>query len=109
MTQPSDAPGGAPGEPLSISVVVPCFNREAFLGETLESALAQTRAALEIIVVDDGSSDRSVEIAKSYPVRVIEMDGNRGISATLNAGIHAAKGDLVALLDSDDLWQPDHL
>ena len=96
-------------QPGSISVVVPCFNRGAFLGETLQSALAQTRQAIEVIVVDDGSSDRSVEVAKAYPVKVIELGSNRGISAALNTGIRAARGALIALLDSDDLWEPYHL
>lgn len=97
------------GAPLSVSVVVPCFNSEAFIEDTLASALAQTRAPMEIIVVDDGSTDRSAEIAARFAVRVVRMEVNRGLSAALNAGIEAAHGDLIALLDSDDLWEPDHL
>lgn len=91
----------------SVSAVIPCYNGEAYLAEAIESVLRQTRPVDEIIVVDDGSKDRSVEVARSFGarVRVIEQP-NSGPSAARNAGIDAATGDWVALLDADDMWLP---
>jgi glycosyltransferase involved in cell wall biosynthesis len=88
-----------------VSVIVPVFNREAYLREALDSILKQTRPADEIIVLDDGSTDGSGEIARSYGERIRYMaQANQGIGGARNAGIAAAKGDLVAILDSDDVW-----
>lgn len=94
----------------SISVVIPCYNASAWLRETLESALAQTLPPLEIIVVDDGSTDGSGEIAASFgePVRVIRQE-NQGESVARNRGLDEARGEWTALLDADDLWEPDKL
>lgn len=94
----------------SVSVVIPCFNGSAFIAETLESALKQTHPPLEILVVDDGSTDNSAAIAKSFgdPVRVIRQE-NQGESVARNRGIDEARGDWIALLDADDLWEPDKL
>jgi glycosyltransferase involved in cell wall biosynthesis len=88
-----------------ISVIIPVFNREAYLREALDSVLKQTRPADEIIVVDDGSTDRSAEVAHSYGgcVRYV-FQANQGIGGARNTGIAIARGDLIALLDSDDLW-----
>jgi glycosyltransferase involved in cell wall biosynthesis len=89
---------------MTVSIVTPCYNAGSFLKETLESVLAQTYPALEIIVVDDGSTDHSADVAHSYgpKVRVIRQE-NRGESAARNVGIAAARGDYLLFLDADDL------
>ena len=96
--------------PPSISVVIPCFNAAAFLTETLQSALSQTLAPQEVIVVDDGSTDESARIAESFgpPVRVIRQT-NHGESVARNRGIEQARGTWIALLDADDRWEPNKL
>lgn len=91
------------------AVIIPVFNGEQFLGAAIESALAQTRVPNEIIVIDDGSTDRSAEIARSIPgVRLVQQ-ANAGPAAARNAGIVTATSDYVALLDADDLWPADRL
>lgn len=94
----------------TVSVVIPCYNGAAFLAETLRSVLGQTYAPLEVIVIDDGSTDNSATIAAGFgpPVRVVRQE-NRGESAARNRGIALARGDWVALLDADDLWEPEKL
>jgi len=91
----------------TVSVVIPCYNAAPFLRETLESVLAQTHPPLEVVVVDDGSTDDSSRIAESFgpPVRVIRQQ-NQGESVARNRGIAAARGEWVALLDADDVWEP---
>ncbi len=91
------------------TVVIPAFNRADLLGETLESALAQSVPPLEIIVVDDASTDGTAAVAEQFPVTLIRHSVNRGLSDARNTGISQAKGEYVAFLDSDDLWTPDHL
>ncbi|MBD2603497.1 glycosyltransferase family 2 protein [Scytonema hofmannii FACHB-248] len=91
-----------------ISVVIPVYNRERYLSEAIESVLGQTYPAIELIVVDDGSSDRSAEIAQSYPV-IYHFQPNGGIGSARNAGIALAKGEFFAFLDSDDIWVTDKL
>jgi glycosyltransferase involved in cell wall biosynthesis len=94
----------------TVSVVLPTFNRRGFLQQAVESVLAQTRPADELIVVDDGSTDDTADLLAGYGDRlmVIRQD-NRGVSAARNAGIRRAKGAFVALLDSDDYWLPEKL
>ena len=89
----------------TVSVVIPCFNSEAFIRDTIQSALSQTFPAIEIIVVDDGSTDDSARIAEQFgdPVRVIRQ-ANQGESVARNLGIDRARGDWIAFLDADDLW-----
>jgi hypothetical protein len=87
----------------TVSVLVPVHDGEAFLGEALESALAQEHAPHELIVVDDGSADASAEIAAAYGARVIRQ-ANAGTAAAVNAARAAARGELLALLDADDRW-----
>lgn len=90
-----------------VSVVVPCFNAERWLGAALDSALAQTWAPLEVIVVDDGSTDGSVDVARSFGDRVTVLTGpNQGPSAARNRGLGVARGEHVQFLDSDDLLLP---
>lgn len=93
-----------------ISCIVPVFNGESHLRETLDSILAQTHRPIEVIVVVDGSSDASAEIALGYgpPVRLVRQD-ERGPAGTRNRGIEEARGDYLAFLDQDDLWHPEKL
>ena len=93
-----------------VSVVVPVFNGEQYLGECLESALRQECAPWQVIVVDDGSTDGSAAIAGGFgdPVRVLRQP-NRGPGAARNAGVAQAEGEFVAFLDADDLWTPGKL
>ena len=93
-----------------VSVIVPTFNRAYCLARTLDSALAQTHGELEVLVVDDGSTDDTRALVESRygnepRVRYLHQD-NRGVAAARNHGIQAARGDFVALLDSDDIWRP---
>ena len=95
----------------SISVVIALYNKRPFIAATLASALGQNLPALEIIVVDDGSTDGSAEWVEQLNdprVRVIRQ-ANGGVSRARNAGIAAASGNWVAFLDADDLWHPDYL
>ncbi|MFN2567982.1 MAG: glycosyltransferase family 2 protein [Candidatus Dormibacteria bacterium] len=94
----------------NVSCVIPVFNGETFLGEAIASVLAQTHPPHETIVVDDGSSDRSYATASAFgdAVRVLRRP-HAGAPAARNAGITAATGDFVALLDADDLWHPEKL
>lgn len=95
-----------------VSVIIPCFNAARFIAHTIESVLAQTYASFELIVVDDKSTDGSVEIVESYArtdprVRLIRMPKNAGApAAPRNTGLAAAHGEWVAFLDADDLWHP---
>ena len=91
----------------SVSVVVPVHNGEQYLAEALDSIASQTRQVTEVIVVDDGSEDRSAEIAASFGslVRVVRQT-NQGTGASRNHGVHLARGSLIAFLDQDDVWEP---
>jgi glycosyltransferase involved in cell wall biosynthesis len=89
--------------PAPVSVVVPAYNAERFLAAALESVAVQTLPAAEVIVVDDGSTDRTAEIARGFGARVISQ-ANGGLSAARNAGIRAAAQPWIALLDADDVW-----
>src|SRR5687768_8248493 len=93
----------------TVSVVIPCHNGEAFLEETLLSVRAQLRQPDEIIVVDDASTDGSAEIARRLGATCIPTGVNVGLPAARNFGIRHARGSLIALLDADDVWLPDHL
>lgn len=91
-----------------VSVIIPAYNAERFIALTLESVFAQTLPVAEVIVVDDGSLDRTFEIAQNYNVRIIRQS-NMGLSAARNAGIRAATQPWIALLDADDLWARDKI
>jgi glycosyltransferase involved in cell wall biosynthesis len=100
----SVSPAGA-----TVSVVIPCYNAGAYLAEALASVAGQRRPAREVIVIDDRSTDDSVAIAQAHGARVLELPANGGAAAARNAGIAAASSDVVAFLDADDYWAPDHL
>jgi glycosyltransferase involved in cell wall biosynthesis len=93
-----------------VSVVIPTYNRAAYVTHAIDSVLAQTYTDYEIIVVDDGSTDDSPGVLRAYGdrVRVIRQE-NGGVSVALNTGIEAARAPWVAFLDSDDEWMPDKL
>lgn len=88
-----------------VSVIIPAYNAERFIAQTLNSVLAQTFQNFEVIVVDDGSKDKTAKIAESYgaPVRCIKK-ANGGVSVARNLGMKEACGDYIAFLDADDLW-----
>jgi glycosyltransferase involved in cell wall biosynthesis len=92
-------------------VVVPCRDRKDIIGPTLDSILAQTFDAFEVIVVDDGSTDGlGMFLAERYPsVRVLRLEASGGCARARNRGVAIARGELIALCDSDDLWSPDKL
>src|SRR5262245_21627849 len=94
----------------TVSVIIPCYNGAAFLRETVQSAVAQTHVPLEVIVVDDGSTDDSAAIADSFgpPVRVIRQK-NQGESVARNQGVAASSGEYLMFLDADDLLAPNAL
>jgi glycosyltransferase involved in cell wall biosynthesis len=93
-----------------ISVIIPCHNGAAYLAEALDSVFAQTEPAFEIIIIDDGSTDDSANVAKRYGDRVrLVSQSHQGISAARNAGLALAAGDFIAFLDADDLWTRDSL
>ena len=92
------------GTPL-ISVIIPCYNAEAYLAEAMGSALRQGAGPFEIVVIDDGSTDGSARVARQVaaPLRY-EHQANAGIAAARNRGIELARGRYVAFLDADDVW-----
>jgi glycosyltransferase involved in cell wall biosynthesis len=96
----------------SVTVVIPSFNSGRFIREAVDSALAQTVMPMEVIVIDDGSTDNTTEIIAAYApdprVRYIRQK-NAGQSTARNNGIRAAQGEFIALLDADDRWKPDKL
>ena len=90
-----------------MSVVIPCFDTSATLGAAIESAIEQRGYEVETIVVDDGSTDNSLEIARSFEPRVRVLTGpNRGVSAARNRGIAATASEWIVFLDADDLLVP---
>jgi succinoglycan biosynthesis protein ExoO len=97
-----------------VSVIVPAYNAAGFLKRALHSALAQTMPDLELIVVDDSSSDSTLAVARDVAahdprVRVLHNERNRGMYATYNRAIDAARGEWIAALDADDVWLPERL
>ena len=95
---------------MNISVIIPTYNRASTIVRAIDSVLQQTHAPIEIIVIDDGSSDNTREILAAYGlnIRYLYQD-NRGVSSARNTGIAASCGDWIALFDSDDAWAPSKL
>lgn len=85
-----------------VSVIIPVYNGEQYVASCIENMLAQTYENLEIIVVNDGSTDHSEKIAAAYPVKIITHSVNRGLSAARNTGIDAANGEYIHFMDVDD-------
>jgi glycosyltransferase involved in cell wall biosynthesis len=106
-----------PSPPVRVSIVTIFLNAEQYLTESIESVLAQDFRNFELILVDDGSTDGSTALALAYAdryqqqIRYLEHQGhvNRGMSASRNLGVNAARGDLIALMDADDVWRPSKL
>lgn len=93
-----------------ISVVIAHYNYGEYVGDAIESVLAQSRPAHEIIVVDDGSTDNSAQVLDRYKDLItLYRQDNAGVSSARNTGIRHASGEWIALLDSDDMWEPDLL
>ncbi|SUP44754.1 glycosyltransferase family 2 protein [Veillonella criceti] len=96
-----------------VSIITPCYNGARYIGETIDSVLAQTHTNWEMIIVDDGSKDDSAQIIKEYVekdprIKFIQQK-NAGSAAARNNGIRNASGQYIALLDADDIWLPDFL
>lgn len=96
-----------------VSIITPCYNGETYLSQTIDSVLSQTYENWEMIIIDDGSKDRSEEIVRCYMekdsrIRFLQQP-NAGSAAARNNGIRNAKGRYIALLDADDLWEPEFL
>jgi len=96
-----------------ISIVIPVYNRADMIGRTVEGCLAQTYPEIEIVLVDDcstdGLGDALAPFLRERRVRLVSHAKNKGVSAARNSGVEAAKGDLIAFLDSDDVWLPTKL
>ena len=91
-----------------VSIVIANYNYGRFLDESIPSALGQSYGNVEVIVVDDGSSDDSIEVAKRHSVRVIEQT-NSGVARARNRGAREARGELLVFLDADDILAPDYV
>ena len=98
-----------------ISICIPAYQAERYLAETLDSVRAQEFADWELILVEDGSRDRTEELVRAFassvsqPVRFLRHEINRGLTSTRNTAMAAAETQWIAILDSDDVWTPDHL
>ena len=94
-----------------VSILIPCFNAAPWLAGAIESALAQTHAAIELVVIDDGSTDDSLAIARTFESRGVRVipQANAGASAARNHGLRLARGEFIQFLDADDLLAPDKI
>ncbi|MED3646437.1 glycosyltransferase family 2 protein [Halalkalibacterium halodurans] len=97
-----------------VSIITPCYNAEMFIRDTIESVLNQTFSNWEMVIVDDGSTDRTVQIVESYAsqderIRLIQLEKNSGPAVSRNTAIQHARGRYLAFLDSDDQWLPEKL
>ena len=109
MRSITTCPGAQPTVMPTVSVVIPTYNRADLLPRAIDSVLDQTHDDLELVVVDDGSTDNTEAVVESYDdprVRYVAHETNRGANVARNTGIEAADGEYVAFLDSDDEWRP---
>lgn len=93
----------------AISVVIPCYNSEKYIARCIRSIIRQTVKPLEIIVVDDGSNDRTAQIARKFPVKVVRHKYNRGLAEARNTGVRKARGNIIFFVDSDCEMYPNNL
>jgi len=91
-----------------VSIIIPCYNQAHYLPEAINSALAQSYKNIEIIVVNDGSTDKTSSVARQFNVQLIEQ-GNKGLAAARNTGIKASSGEWILPLDADDKIHPDFI
>lgn len=89
-----------------VSIIIPCYNYGRFLHEAIESALAQTYHPIEVIVINDGSTDNTIEVASKYPVILLNNKENQGAPKTFNKGVELARGDFCVILSADDKLHP---
>jgi glycosyltransferase involved in cell wall biosynthesis len=95
---------------MKISVVIPCYNAAAYVGEAVRSVLTQTLPPHEVIVIDDGSTDASATVLSEFGSSVtLVRQTNQGVAAAVNLGVSKARGEAIAFLDADDVWLPDKL
>src|SRR5258708_4353339 len=90
-----------------VSIIIPCYNQSNYLSAAIESVLKQTYSTLEIIVVDDGSTDNTKQVAQGYDKVVYVYQNNQGLSASRNTGMRNCKGVYLLFLDADDWLYPD--
>lgn len=95
----------------TVSVIIPSYNSAAFLGEAIESVLSQRYSDLELIVIDDGSTDETLDVLRSFkdPRLLAHRQDNTGLAGARNAGMERARGEYIAFLDADDRWLPEKL
>lgn len=93
----------------TVSVVIPCHNGGKYLGEAIASARGQSAGPVEVIVVDDGSTDDSAAIAQGFDGVVLVRQAQQGVASALNHGARIARGELLAFLSADDIWRPEKL
>lgn len=95
-----------------VSIIMPCFNSEKFIKESINSVLSQTYHDFELIIIDDASKDNSLDIIRSFNdhrIKILELTTNQGAGFSRNKGIELAQGRFIAFLDSDDIWHKDKL
>jgi glycosyltransferase involved in cell wall biosynthesis len=94
-----------------VSVIIPVFNAERYVGEAIRSVLSQTYRAIELICVNDGSTDGSLSILQSFKTKIVLIDNeeNCGTAESRNRGIHEARGEFLAFIDNDDIWESNKL
>src|ERR1035437_8101512 len=96
-----------------VSVIIPCYNADKYIGEAIESVLNQTHKNFELLVINDGSTDNSETIIKKYQKEDSRIQHysqtNQGVATARNLGLKHASGSIVAFIDSDDAWEPENL
>lgn len=95
-----------------VSIIIPAYNTDNYIKQAIESALGQTESRIEVIVVDDASTDKTVEVVRTFTdqrLKLLVNESNKGPSYSRNRALKEAKGEWVALLDSDDWYAPNRL